>query len=50
MQAAAIHHIEMARELATLRAAVTSAAELVLGRSPNETFRVEIVDELVAQF
>jgi hypothetical protein len=38
MRAAAIHHIEMAGELATLRAAVTSAAELVLGRSPNETF------------
>jgi hypothetical protein len=50
MRAAAIHHIEMAGELAMLRTVVTSAAELVLGRSPNETFRVEIVDELVAQF
>jgi hypothetical protein len=29
---------------------VTSAAELVLGRSPDETFQVEITDELVAQF
>jgi hypothetical protein len=40
----------MVGELATLQATVTSGTELVLGRSPNETFRVEIVDELVAQF
>jgi hypothetical protein len=47
---AAIHHIEMARELVALRATVTSATELVLGRPPDETVRVEITDELVAQF
>jgi hypothetical protein len=50
MRAAAIRHIAMVGELATLQVAVTSAVELVLGRTPNETFRVEIVDELVAQF
>jgi hypothetical protein len=50
MRATAIRHIAMAGELATLQVAVTSAVELVLGRTPNETFWVEIVDELVAQF
>jgi hypothetical protein len=53
MRAAAIHHIhhiEMDGELATLHLIVTSVVELVLGCSPNETFWVEIADELVAQF
>jgi hypothetical protein len=50
MHAAAIRHIEVARKLAALRATVTSVTELVLGCSPVETFRVEIVDEPVAQF
>jgi hypothetical protein len=40
----------MAMELVALRVAVISVAELVLGHSPNETFWVEIMDELVAQF
>jgi hypothetical protein len=30
--------------------AVSSAAELVLGHSPNETSRVEVTNELVAKF
>jgi hypothetical protein len=50
MRAAAIHHLEMVGKLATLWAAVTSVAELVLGHSPNVTFWVEIADELVTQF
>jgi hypothetical protein len=50
VRATIICHIEMVGELAALRAVVTSAAELVLGHSPNESFLVEIVDELVAQF
>jgi hypothetical protein len=29
---------------------VSSTTEFVLGRSPNETFWVEIVDELIAKF
>jgi hypothetical protein len=45
-----IHHTEMARELTVLREAVSSTAELALGHSPNETFRVEVVGELVAEF
>jgi hypothetical protein len=50
MRADAIRHIEMARELAALRATVTSTVELVLGHLSDETFWVEIMDELVAQF
>jgi hypothetical protein len=50
MRVAAIHHIEMVGELAALQVAMTSIVELVLGCSPDETFRVEIVDEMVAQF
>jgi hypothetical protein len=50
MRAAAFRHIGMARELVSRQAAVTSAIELVLGRSPDETFLVEIMVELVAQF
>jgi hypothetical protein len=50
MWAAAIHHIEMAGELAALQTAVTSVMELMLGCSPDETFQVEITDELVTQF
>jgi hypothetical protein len=50
MKLAALCHAEIARELATLRAAVSSATEFVLGRSPNKSFRVEVVDELIAKF
>jgi hypothetical protein len=50
MQIAALGHIKMAKELATLRAAVCSIVELALRRSPDETFRVEVVGELVAKF
>jgi hypothetical protein len=35
MRVAALHHTKMVGELATLRAVVSSAAELVLGRSPT---------------
>jgi hypothetical protein len=40
----------MVRELTVLRAAVSSAVEITLGCSPNQTFRVEVVGELVAKF
>jgi hypothetical protein len=40
----------MARELATPRVVLSSATELVLGCSPDETFLVEITDELVTEF
>jgi hypothetical protein len=40
----------LAEELAALRAAVSSTAELVLGCSHGETSRVEIMNELTAKF
>jgi hypothetical protein len=43
-------HTQMARELFTRQAAVSSAAESALGHSPKETFNVEVVGELVAEF
>jgi hypothetical protein len=40
----------MAGEFHTLQAVVSSAVEFTLGRSPNETFQVEIVDEVIVEF
>jgi hypothetical protein len=50
MQVASLCHTEMAGELAALQAAVSSDAELVLRRSLDESFRVEVIDKLVAKF
>jgi hypothetical protein len=50
MQITTLHHIEMAEEVGTLQTVVSSAVEFVLGLSPDETFWVEVVDELVAKF
>jgi hypothetical protein len=50
MQITALHQIDMARELASLQAAVSSITELTLRRSPNETFQVEVVGDLVVKF
>jgi hypothetical protein len=50
MQLATLCHTEMVGELAALRAAVSSAVESVLGGSPNDTFHMEVVGELVAKF
>jgi hypothetical protein len=50
MRVAILHHTEMVGELARLRVALSSTAELLLGRPPNETFRVEVTKELVAKF
>jgi hypothetical protein len=47
---AALRHTELAGELAMFWAAVSSAAELVLGYSPSNTSHVEVVGELVAKF
>jgi hypothetical protein len=47
---AALCHTEMARELAVLWVAVSSTVESVLGYSPNDTFCVEVVGELVTKF
>jgi hypothetical protein len=50
MRLAAIHHTKMAKELAVLRAAMSSTAELVLGRSCSDTFSVEVVGEQAIEF
>jgi hypothetical protein len=50
MQSAAIRHTEMAEQLATLRAAVSSVTQSVLRHSPSDTFWVEVVDEVVTEF
>jgi hypothetical protein len=50
MRAAALRHTEMAQELAAVRAMVSSIVESMLGRSPEESFCVEVVDELLAEF
>jgi hypothetical protein len=50
MRLAALHHTEMAREIAILRATVSSTVESVLGCSPSDTFHVEVVGELATEF
>jgi hypothetical protein len=50
MRLAALHHTDRAGELAAFQAAVSSATELVLGRSPNNTTRAEVVGELATGF
>jgi hypothetical protein len=50
MRLAALRHTEMVGVVAVLRAAMSTATESVLGCSPNNTFRMEVVDELPAEF
>jgi hypothetical protein len=50
MRIASLQHIEMAGELAALRAAVSFGMKFALEHSPNDTFRVEVMDELIAEF
>jgi hypothetical protein len=50
MRATSLRHTEMADELTTLLALVSSTAKLGLGCSPNETSRVEVTNELVTKF
>jgi hypothetical protein len=50
MWAATLRHTEMAGELTAVQSAVSSAAELVLVNSPNETSRVELMNDMVTQF
>jgi hypothetical protein len=50
MRITALHHTEMIGELAMLQTTVSSTVEFALGRSPDETFWVKVVDELVAKF
>jgi hypothetical protein len=50
MRLLALHHTEMARELAMFWVAVSSAVESVLGCSPSDTSHTEVVGELAAKF
>jgi hypothetical protein len=50
MRIAALHHTKMVKELTVLEKVVSAAVEFMLGRSPYETFQVEVVDELVPEF
>jgi hypothetical protein len=50
MEIASFCHIEMTEQFAVLWAVVSSATWSVLERSPIEAFRVEVVDELLAEF
>jgi hypothetical protein len=50
MRIAALFHTEVAKELAMLWVVVSSAVELALGCSPDETFQLEVVGELDAEF
>jgi hypothetical protein len=50
MQITSLCHTEMAKELTVLWTMVYSAMEFTLGCSPDETFCVEVVDELVVEF
>jgi hypothetical protein len=46
----ALHHAGVVGELTVLRAAVSSAVELVLGGSPSGNSQVEVMNELTAKF
>jgi hypothetical protein len=50
MQITALRHTEMDGKLAALWVVVSSTVELALGHSSDETFLVEVVGELVAEF
>jgi hypothetical protein len=50
MHAAPLHHTEMVGELATPQEAISFVVKLVLGSSPDNTFQVEVMDEVVAKF
>jgi hypothetical protein len=45
-----IRFAKMGRQLATLQMPVSSVAQSVLGHSPTEAFRVDIVDKMFAKF
>jgi hypothetical protein len=49
MRLAALHHTDMAGELTAFQAMVSSAVESVLGRSPSDTSRAEVVGKLATE-
>jgi hypothetical protein len=50
MQIATLCHTEFAEQHAGIRAAVSSVTQSILGRSPIEALRVDVVDKLVLEF
>jgi hypothetical protein len=44
------HHAGVVKELTVLWVDMSSAVELVLGRSPGDASRVEVMNELTAKF
>jgi hypothetical protein len=40
----------MAIDLAAIRTMVSSVVEFMIGHLPDETFQVEVVDKVVAEF
>jgi hypothetical protein len=50
MQITALHHTEMAGELAAVLTTMSSTVEFALWCLPDETFQVEVVDDLAAEF
>jgi hypothetical protein len=45
-----LRHTKMVGELAALQAVASSTTESVLGRSPSDTFHMEVASELAAEF
>jgi hypothetical protein len=50
MRLATLRHTEITRELAVLQVVMSSTMDSVLGRSPSDTFRVEVEGELATEF
>jgi hypothetical protein len=50
MRLAALHHTEMAGKLVMPQAMVSTIVESVFGRSPCDTFYMEVVSEVAAEF
>jgi hypothetical protein len=48
--AATLHQARVVGELTVLQVAVSSATKLMLGCSPNETSRVEVMNEVAVEF
>jgi hypothetical protein len=50
MGIAALHQVRVAEEVAIIRVAVSSTAELVLGCSTGKTSETKVISELAGQF
>jgi hypothetical protein len=50
MWVAALRHARVVKELTVLQAAMSSFAELVLGRLPDKASQMEVMNELTAKF